>query len=71
MRKLLAILVATAFTVSSATAQPSTKSKNDEPPGFSKGERKGWKGDDVPPGWTNKKGEKKGWEGKDVPPGQR
>ncbi len=44
------------------------------PPGWSKGRKKGWKGNSTPPGWSKGKkkgwkGKKKGWKGKDVPPG--
>ncbi|MBI3314234.1 MAG: hypothetical protein HYZ83_08375 [Candidatus Omnitrophica bacterium] len=38
------------------------------PAGFDHGEKKGWKGEDVPPGWEH--GEKKGWHGESSPPGQ-
>lgn len=38
------------------------------PPGWSsQGERKGWDGSTVPPGWDN--GLRKGWDGGSVPPG--
>lgn len=37
------------------------------PSGFSKGSKKGWKGEHTPPGWTH--GKKKGWEGEKTPPG--
>jgi hypothetical protein len=36
------------------------------PAGFSKGEKRGWKGESTPPGWA--KGEKKGWDESDLPP---
>ena len=37
------------------------------PPGWAKGNKKGWKGGGAPSGWS--KGKKKGWKGKNVPPG--
>jgi hypothetical protein len=49
------------------------------PPGWSRGDKEGWEGGDLPPGQQKKidsrppgwsKGEKRGWEGKDLPPGQ-
>ena len=58
-----------------AFAQGKGKGTSDSPPGWSKGEKKGWKADvppglqkkgDKPPGWD--KGKKKGWEA-GVPPG--
>ena len=37
------------------------------PPGFSKGQKKGWQGGTTPPGWA--KGKKKGWDEAGMPPG--
>jgi hypothetical protein len=37
------------------------------PPGFSHGQKTGWKGGSVPPGWS--KGKKTGWNGRGLPPG--
>ena len=37
------------------------------PPGFAKGDKKGWHGESTPPGWT--KGKKKGWKDAGMPPG--
>jgi hypothetical protein len=38
-------------------------------PNWDKGERKGWKESDTPPGWTNEQGQRRGWNGLNVPPG--
>ena len=52
-----------------AVSQAAGKGKwNGSPPGWSKGERKGWEGNQ-PPGWS--KGKRKGWDGYQVPPGWR
>ena len=40
---------------------------NGTPPGFGKGEKKGWQGESKPPGWS--KGKKKGWKDAGMPPG--
>jgi len=37
------------------------------PPGFSHGQKTGWKGSSVPPGCS--KGKKTGWQSHNVPPG--
>jgi hypothetical protein len=39
------------------------------PPGFGMGNKTGWNGRNVPPGWLNTKGKRKGWHGHAVPPG--
>ena len=37
------------------------------PPGFNKGEKKGWDGEKTPPGWRH--GKKTGWQGAEMPSG--
>jgi len=48
-----------------AYSEGKNRGKDEVPPGFSKGEKKGWK-EGRPPGWTE--GEKKGWQSA-LPPG--
>jgi hypothetical protein len=79
MQKVLTIAVAVlalAVGTSGVLAQGKGKSGgspgfqgNSMPPNWDKGERKGWKESDTPPGWTNEQGQRKGWNGQNVPPG--
>jgi hypothetical protein len=79
MRKVLTIAVAAlalAAGTSGALAQGKGKSGgspslqgNSTLPSWDKGERKGWKEGETPPGWTNEQGQRKGWNGQNVPPG--
>lgn len=58
-----------------AIAESEVKGESDKPPGWEKGEKKGWKGDvpsgiekqggGIPPGWS--RGKKEGWKGADMP----
>jgi plastocyanin len=57
----------TAFATATVTAARAKNPAGDLPPGFSRGEKKGWNGADAPPGWDN--GNKAGWQGGDTPPG--
>jgi hypothetical protein len=78
MQKVLTIAVAAlvlAAGTSGALAQGKGKSGgspgvqgNSTLPNWDKGERKGWKESDTPPGWTNEQGQRKGWNGQNVPP---
>lgn len=49
------------------TPAPSEEGQGFVPPGFSKGNKKGWNGGYTPPGWSQ--GNKNGWNGGDTPPG--
>ena len=59
--KLFIIILSSIFLFSSlAVAGGQFKGKNKtQPPGWEKGEKKGWKGEDTPPGLTEEKMEKK------------
>ena len=59
--KLLIIILSSVFLFSSlASAGGQFKGKNKtQPPGWEQGEKKGWKGEDTPPGLTEEKLEKK------------
>ena len=59
--KLLIIILSSVFLFSSlASAGGQFKGKNKtQPPGWEQGEKKGWKGEDTPPGLTEEKMEKK------------
>ncbi|MFH1031412.1 MAG: hypothetical protein V1767_02445 [Chloroflexota bacterium] len=48
-------------------AAPSEEKPGFVPPGFSKGNKKGWNGGYTPPGWSQ--GNKNGWNGGYTPPG--
>ena len=71
MRSLIQGLVIALVSVGLMGGSPhsniSTRSAS-TPPGFEKGEKKGWQGKSHPPGWE--KGKKKGWEGGATPPGK-
>jgi hypothetical protein len=81
MQKVLTIAVAAlvlAVGTSGALAQGKGKSGGSPPglqgnsntlPNWDKGERKGWKESETPPGWTNEQAQRKGWNGQNVPPG--
>ena len=59
--KLLIIILSSVFLFSTlAAAGGQFKGKNKtQPPGWEQGEKKGWKGEDTPPGLTEEKMEKK------------
>jgi hypothetical protein len=77
MQKVLTIAVAAlvlAAGTSGVLAQGKGKGGNSQSlqgntPNWDKGERKGWKESDTPPGWTNEQAQRKGWNGQNVPPG--
>ena len=73
MKKIIKMMLLVLFVVPflSLSSLGFAKEKGPDKPrhGFEQGEKKGWKGEEYPPGWSH--GEKNGWGEKQLPPGLR